>query len=69
MVVIPVKGVGKWALYMTKRSTKLQNVLRLARWVNMVDTTNRDAPGAVFNLDRMVHSRCECDGHLAQVSG
>jgi len=54
MVVIPVKLAGTWALYLTQRSTKLQNVIRLASRVKMVDI--KDAPGALYNLDRMVHT-------------
>jgi hypothetical protein len=56
MVVIPVKVAGTWALYLTQRSIKLQNVLRLAERVKPVGTTNKDAPGALFNLDRMIHT-------------
>jgi hypothetical protein len=56
MVVIPVKVAWKWALYLTQRSTKLQNVIKVAERANMVGTTNRDAPGALYNLDRMIHT-------------
>jgi hypothetical protein len=56
MVVIPLKIAGTWVLYLTQRSTKLQNVIRLDERAKVVGTINRDAPGALFNLDRMIHT-------------
>ena len=56
MVVLPVKVAGTWALYLTQRSTKQQSVLRLARRVRKVEANNSDAPGALFNLDRLMHT-------------
>ena len=56
MVVIPVKVAGTWALYLTQKSTRQQSVIRFARGVRKVEESNRDAPGAAFNLDRLMHS-------------
>ena len=51
-----MKVAGTWALYLTQRSTKQQSVLRLARMIRKVEATNSDAPGAIFNLDKMIHA-------------
>jgi hypothetical protein len=56
MVVLPVKVAGTWALYLTQRATKQQSVLRLTRRVRKVEATNSDAPGALFNLDKLMHT-------------
>ena len=55
-MVLPVKVPGTWALYLTQRSTKQQSVLRLARRVRRVEANNSDPPGALFNLDRLMHT-------------
>ena len=56
IVVIPVKVAGAWALYLTQRTTKQQSVLRVARMIRKVEASNRDAPGATFNLDKLMHT-------------
>ena len=56
MVVIPVKVAGTWTLYLTQKSTRQQSVIRFARSARKMEESNRDAPGAAFNLDRLMHS-------------
>ena len=56
MVVIPVKVAGTWTLYLTQKSTRQQSVIRFARSVRKMEESNRDAPGAAFNLERLMHS-------------
>jgi hypothetical protein len=56
MVVLPVKVAGTWALYLTQRATKQQSVLRLAIRVRKLEATNSVALGAIYNLDRIMHS-------------
>jgi hypothetical protein len=56
MVVLPVKVAGTWALYLTQRSTKQQSVLRHAIRVRKVEATNSVALGAIYILDRIMHT-------------
>jgi hypothetical protein len=56
MVVIPVKVAGTWTLYLTQKSTRQQSVIKFARGIRKVEESNRDAPGAAFNMDRLIHS-------------
>ena len=55
-VIIPVKLAGAWALYLTQRATKHQTVIRVTRKFRKIEASNRDAPGATFNLDRLIHT-------------
>ena len=55
-VIIPVKVAGAWALYLTQRATKHQTVIRVTRKFRKIEASNRDAPGATYNLDRLIHT-------------
>ena len=56
MVIIPVKLAGTWALYLTQRATKLQSVIIVTRRLGKVEESNRDAPGADFNFERLIQT-------------
>ena len=55
-ILLPVNVAGTWSIYMTQKSTKQQSVIRIASSFRRVEADNKDAPGAAYNLDRVMHT-------------
>lgn len=51
--MIPMKFAGTWSVYLTQRSTEQQIVISVATKIRKVDVTYKDAPGAVYTLEKV----------------